>query len=117
MNRSLANVILGGYGTTATGPAAKVEGVHTEIDVPGACEAITNGARGRLGLGWDLVEVVGWRGSEMGCAWASAPRLAAAAPPVQRPCCTSPPLASPPRPPTVLSSLRLPSLPLQPRRC
>jgi NAD(P) transhydrogenase len=43
MNRSLANVILGGYGTTATGPAAKIEGTHTEIDVPAAVEAITQG--------------------------------------------------------------------------
>lgn len=43
MNRSLANVILGGYGTGPTGPAAKIEGTHTEIDVPGAVEAITQG--------------------------------------------------------------------------
>lgn len=40
MNRSLANVILGGYGTSAK--AAKVEGTHQEIDVPGAVESLTN---------------------------------------------------------------------------
>ncbi len=43
MNRSLGNVILGGYGTSAAGPAAKIEGTHTEVDVPGAAEAITQG--------------------------------------------------------------------------
>ena len=41
MNRSLANVVLGGYGTTATGPAAKVEGVHQEVDISGAVETLT----------------------------------------------------------------------------
>ena len=39
MNRSLANVILGGYGTS-TGPVMKVEGTHTETDVAGAAEAL-----------------------------------------------------------------------------
>ena len=39
MNRSLANVILGGYGTSAK--AAKVEGTHQETDVPGAVESLT----------------------------------------------------------------------------
>jgi NAD/NADP transhydrogenase beta subunit len=43
MNRSLANVILGGYGTGPSGPAAKIEGTHTEIDIVGAAEAITQG--------------------------------------------------------------------------
>lgn len=42
MNRSLANVILGGYGTSAK--AAKVEGVHTETDVPSAVESLVNAA-------------------------------------------------------------------------
>lgn len=46
MNRSLANVILGGYSSGTKGPAAKIEGTHTEIDVPGAAEAITNGGPG-----------------------------------------------------------------------
>lgn len=49
MNRSLANVILGGYSSGAKGPAAKIEGTHTEIDVPGAAEAITNGRACRAG--------------------------------------------------------------------
>jgi NAD/NADP transhydrogenase beta subunit len=43
MNRSLANVILGGYGPGPTGPAAKIEGTHTETDVATAAEAITSG--------------------------------------------------------------------------
>lgn len=42
MNRSLANVILGGYGTGPTGPAMAIEGTHTEIDVAAAAESITN---------------------------------------------------------------------------
>ena len=41
---SLTNVILGGYAQAAGGPAAKVEGTATEVDVPGAAEAITTGA-------------------------------------------------------------------------
>ena len=59
MNRSLANVILGGYGTGPTGPAAKIEGTHTETDVAAAAEAIVNGEG--LGLcvppceaGWEV---------------------------------------------------------------
>ncbi|GBF90340.1 hypothetical protein Rsub_02446 [Raphidocelis subcapitata] len=41
MNRSLTNVIFGGYGTAAPGKkAAKVEGVHQEIDLPGAAESL-----------------------------------------------------------------------------
>lgn len=39
MNRSLSNVILGGYGTVAK-EAAKVEGTHTEIDVLGTASAL-----------------------------------------------------------------------------
>lgn len=39
MNRSLANVILGGFGV-ASGPAAVVTGTHTEVDVDGAVELI-----------------------------------------------------------------------------
>ncbi|PRW58593.1 NAD(P) mitochondrial isoform A [Chlorella sorokiniana] len=54
MNRSLANVILGGYGTTATGPAAKVEGTHTEIDVLGAAEAITQAKKVLIVPGYGL---------------------------------------------------------------
>lgn len=41
MNRSLANVILGGYGVSA-GPAAGVTGTHTEVDVEGAVELVEN---------------------------------------------------------------------------
>lgn len=39
MNRSLANVILGGYGTSAK--AAKVVGTHQETDVNSAVESLT----------------------------------------------------------------------------
>ena len=39
MNRSLANVILGGYGISA-GPTAHVTGTHTEVDIDGAVELI-----------------------------------------------------------------------------
>merc|ERR1711934_934442 len=37
MNRSLANVILGGFGTSSTGSgeAMKITGVHTETDIDG----------------------------------------------------------------------------------
>ena len=41
MNRSLPNVILGGYGTTAAAPAAAgVTGVHREVDASGAAETL-----------------------------------------------------------------------------
>jgi NAD(P) transhydrogenase len=43
MNRSLPNVILGGFGTVAGGPAKVIEGrVHTEIDGAGAAESLRN---------------------------------------------------------------------------
>lgn len=44
MNRSLTNVILGGYGTTSTGGGKPMEitGTHTEISVDGTVEAIMN---------------------------------------------------------------------------
>ncbi|XP_066157430.1 NAD(P) transhydrogenase, mitochondrial-like [Euwallacea fornicatus] len=44
MNRSLPNVILGGYGTSSTGTGKPMEitGTHTEINVDGAVEQITN---------------------------------------------------------------------------
>jgi len=40
MNRSLPNVILGGYGTSsyAGGQAMKIEGVHKEIQAPDTVE-------------------------------------------------------------------------------
>jgi len=43
MNRSLPNVILGGYGTSsyAGGQAMKIEGVHKEIQVPDTVEMMT----------------------------------------------------------------------------
>ena len=41
MNRSLANVILGGYGVS-TGKAAKVEGVHQEIDVASTADILAH---------------------------------------------------------------------------
>lgn len=40
MNRSLANVILGGYGTSVS-TAAAVEGTHTETDVSATVDALT----------------------------------------------------------------------------
>ncbi|RMZ53112.1 hypothetical protein APUTEX25_004936, partial [Auxenochlorella protothecoides] len=42
MNRSLANVILGGYATAAAGPAAEVGGTHAEVDAHGAAEVLTS---------------------------------------------------------------------------
>jgi len=44
MNRSLPNVILGGYGTTSTagGKPAEIVGTHTEVNVDGAVEMIRN---------------------------------------------------------------------------
>lgn len=44
MNRSLPNVILGGYGTSSTGTGKPLEitGTHTEINVESAVESITN---------------------------------------------------------------------------
>jgi len=44
MNRSLPNVILGGYGTSSTGTGKPMEivGTHTEVDVPGAADMITD---------------------------------------------------------------------------
>lgn len=44
MNRSLPNVILGGYGTSSTGGGKPMEitGTHTEINVEGAVDMIRN---------------------------------------------------------------------------
>merc|ERR1711990_141988 len=44
MNRSLPNVILGGYGTTSTGGGKPMEivGTHTEVDVAGTADMITD---------------------------------------------------------------------------
>ncbi|ENN75183.1 hypothetical protein YQE_08195, partial [Dendroctonus ponderosae] len=44
MNRSLPNVILGGYGTSSTGTGKPMEitGSHTEINIDGAAEVIKN---------------------------------------------------------------------------
>lgn len=44
MNRSLPNVILGGYGTSSTGAgeAMKIIGTHTELDVPSCVDLIKN---------------------------------------------------------------------------
>ncbi|KAJ3653849.1 hypothetical protein Zmor_013081 [Zophobas morio] len=44
MNRSLPNVILGGYGTSSTGTGKPMEitGTHTEINIEGAIDAISN---------------------------------------------------------------------------
>lgn len=42
MNRSLANVILGGYGTTSTagGKPMEITGTHTEINLENAIDMI-----------------------------------------------------------------------------
>ena len=44
MNRSLINVIMGGFGTssTGTGKPKEITGVHTEVNVDGAVEHILN---------------------------------------------------------------------------
>ena len=44
MNRSLPNVILGGYGTSSTGTGKPMEitGTHTEVNVDNAVEMINN---------------------------------------------------------------------------
>jgi len=44
MNRSIANVLFGGYGTssTGTGKAKEITGTHTEITVDGTVELITS---------------------------------------------------------------------------
>lgn len=44
MNRSLPNVILGGYGTTSTagGKAMEIVGTHSEVNVDGCAELIKN---------------------------------------------------------------------------
>ncbi|XP_064596861.1 NAD(P) transhydrogenase, mitochondrial-like [Liolophura sinensis] len=44
MNRSLPNVILGGYGTSSTGKgeAMKITGEHTEVNTEGAVDMIVN---------------------------------------------------------------------------
>lgn len=44
MNRSLPNVILGGYGTTSTGggKAMEITGTHTEINIDGCVDMIKN---------------------------------------------------------------------------
>nr|XP_023016284.1 NAD(P) transhydrogenase, mitochondrial-like [Leptinotarsa decemlineata] len=44
MNRSLPNVILGGYGTSSTGTGKPMEitGTHSEINIDGAVDAIKN---------------------------------------------------------------------------
>ena len=47
MNRDIANVILGGYGTSATGTgeAMKVEGVHTEVQVDDVVDRLTSASK------------------------------------------------------------------------
>lgn len=44
MNRSLPNVILGGFGTSSTGGGKPMEitGTHTEVNVDGVAEMIAN---------------------------------------------------------------------------
>lgn len=45
MNRSLPNVLLGGWGDNATGPAAVVEGEHQEWTVEDAADALVDANR------------------------------------------------------------------------
>ncbi len=54
MNRSLPNVILGGYGTssTGTGEAMKVTGTAQEVKAEGAAEAIVNAKKIIITPGW-----------------------------------------------------------------
>jgi NAD(P) transhydrogenase len=55
MNRSLPNVILGGYGTVASAPTKAIEGrVHTEIDASGAAEALRNAEKVVIVPGYGL---------------------------------------------------------------
>jgi NAD(P) transhydrogenase len=55
MNRSLANVIFGGYGTSApTSSAAVVQGTHQEIDIPGAVESLTTASKVLIVPGYGL---------------------------------------------------------------
>jgi hypothetical protein len=44
MNRSLINVIMGGFGTSSTGAGKpkEITGTHTEVNVDGAVEQIMN---------------------------------------------------------------------------
>jgi NAD(P) transhydrogenase len=44
MNRSLPNVILGGYGTSSTqgGKPMEITGTHTEVNVDNVAELISN---------------------------------------------------------------------------
>jgi len=44
MNRSLINVIMGGFGTSSTGSGKpkEITGTHTEVNVDGAVEYIMN---------------------------------------------------------------------------
>lgn len=44
MNRSLPNVILGGYGTSSTGSGKPIEitGTHVEVNLDGAVDMIKN---------------------------------------------------------------------------
>ncbi|XP_056635793.1 NAD(P) transhydrogenase, mitochondrial-like [Diorhabda sublineata] len=42
MNRSLTNVIMGGFGTQTKGSSMKITGTHTEINIDQAAEAINN---------------------------------------------------------------------------
>jgi len=53
MNRSLPNVIFGGYGTSS-GPAAVVTGTHTELDIPGAAESLTTASKVLIVPGYGL---------------------------------------------------------------
>lgn len=88
MNRSLANVILGGYGMSAKGPAAKVEGTATEIDIPGTAEAITNGGCCFLPLSFPVISAEAAAPCSVGI---KTPSLSSC---VTLPACPAPPLSA-----------------------
>lgn len=54
MNRSLLNVIFGGYGTVSQGKAAAVTGTHQEISIPETVEALTSAGKVLIVPGYGL---------------------------------------------------------------
>ena len=54
MNRSLTNVILGGYKTAVSAGPAAVHGEHTEVDVAGAVDALTSASEVVIVPGYGL---------------------------------------------------------------
>lgn len=65
MNRSLANVILGGYGVSK-GPAMEVEGSHTETDAASVIEMLT-GAKDVIIVPGKLLKPYEWQNASPRC--------------------------------------------------